>query len=869
MESAAPRSDATTTSGSNSASTSMCAQAGTDHADRSLHFGGLEVKEYQVPADANLKPVIRKPSSTTSSCPTPSSVPSAFGPRSSTSSAPLLQSIFLDRVSGEKVEVRDADPEGARVQHDDAWRHGCYQDEVTGEPIPRVVADAAAEEECASMEAWGVWDVVPREQAYQRTGKAPTRTRWVRVNKGDAQKPDIRARLVGMEVAYQKDVDFFSATPPLEALKSLLSWVSTRPGKGKQEHGARKLMVVDAKKAHIHAWAQRELYIELPPERAQPGMCGRLRRSLYGFRDAPALWEAYLASELERLGFVRGTACAATYYHPKWDVRAVVHGDDFCFAGHGHNLAKVRAAIDQAFLLKDVGTLGWEKGDVQELKVLNRVVRLVKDNGKGETGVAYEADPRHAELLVAALGPNPRKGITTPGTKLRRGRGDRFEEELGEDVLGNVAATESDASSDVRLLQSLHHDRREDDEPTCEEEAVEESTLLEVKAGEGKNKTTENPEDGEADEEELPPDLAHLFRAGAARANYLAMDRPDLSWAAKELCRRMSAPRREDLQRLRRLARYLLEAPRLVAWFVLQEEGLPLRAFGDTDFAGCPDTRRSTSGGCLLLGRHCLKHWSVTQKTVTLSSGEAELAGCVKAAAEGLGLQALLHDLGVEVHLQLWSDSAAAIGIAKRSGIGRIRHLAVALLWIQERLRSGDFELFKVAGETNPADLFTKALSRQSVDKHLTELDMHFEAGRAPSAPEVSSHMAPFLASVLEETCANTQRDLCRRKTDGTNPRESPRYTGRRQTAGTNPRESPRYTTTDDCTAEADREAQLNSSTTSSTSSRSASSTSAVPAMPPSASTRRSRMRSICTRSWAACSCSGCPSSSPIPTLCD
>ena len=64
------------------------------------------------------------------------------------------------------------------------------------------------------------------------------------------------------------------------------------------------MMVLDAKKAHLHAAAERELFIELPPEAG--GGYARLLRSLYGARDAPALWEAFAARQLQGLGLQRG-----------------------------------------------------------------------------------------------------------------------------------------------------------------------------------------------------------------------------------------------------------------------------------------------------------------------------------------------------------------------------------------------------------------------------------------------------------------------------------------------------------------------------------------------------------------------------------
>ena len=75
-----------------------------------------------------------------------------------------------------------------------------------------------------------------------------------------------------------------------------------------------------------------------------------------------------------------------------------------------------------------------------------------------------------------------------------------------------------------------------------------------------------------------------------------------------------------------------------------------------------------------------------------------------------------------------------------------MRHLAVALLWIQERLRAGDFTLWKIAGVSNPADIFTKALAQADMAKHLKELGLDFESGRASSAPANTAKMQHYLA---------------------------------------------------------------------------------------------------------------------------
>ena len=137
-----------------------------------------------------------------------------------------------------------------------------------------------------------------------------------------------------------------------------------------------------------------------------------------------------------------------------------------------------------------------------------------------------------------------------------------------------------------------------------------------------------------------------------------------------------------------------------------------------------------------MLGRHLLKSWSSTQPLVSLSSGEAEFHGVVKAAGVGLGFQSLLEDLGLHLALRAWTDSTASMGICNRQGLGRIRHLATQALWVQQRVRDGSFTLHKVRGEENPADLFTKHItSRERVEHLLTMFGCSFRGGRAEAAP--------------------------------------------------------------------------------------------------------------------------------------
>ena len=144
-------------------------------------------------------------------------------------------------------------------------------------------------------------------------------------------------------------------------------------------------------------------------------------------------------------------------------------------------------------------------------------------------------------------------------------------------------------------------------------------------------------------------------------------------------------------------------------------------------------------------GSHLIKHWSKTQKVVTLSSAEAELGGVVLAATEGLGTQSVATDLGIKVRLRLRADSAAAIGICNRSGIGKVRHLAVSQLWIQERIRSGALLLAKVRGDLNPADACTKYLAAPVLLKCMAMAGAYVTEGRSSASPELAADIVLFL----------------------------------------------------------------------------------------------------------------------------
>ena len=147
-------------------------------------------------------------------------------------------------------------------------------------------------------------------------------------------------------------------------------------------------------------------------------------------------------------------------------------------------------------------------------------------------------------------------------------------------------------------------------------------------------------------------------------------------------------------------------------------------------------TRTSTTGGAAQLGKHTVNTWSVTHAVVAQSSGEAEYYGLVKDSSTAIGLKSMMADLGIDLGLGVKTDASAAKGIASRKGIGKVRHIEVCQLWLQDKVRLGEIAIINVDGKDNAADALTKPLSAEGRVKHLKMLDQSCEQGRHKLCPE-------------------------------------------------------------------------------------------------------------------------------------
>ena len=205
------------------------------------------------------------------------------------------------------------------------------------------------------------------------------------------------------------------------------------------------------------------------------------------------------------------------------------------------------------------------------------------------------------------------------------------------------------------------------------------------------------------------------FRTQVGRLLYYGALRGDMQFAIKELAKDVQAPTQASMFALKRCIRYLRGTMHYV--LRLRPRGrLRLTVYADSDWAGTAD-RRSTSGGILLLAGCCTLSYARTQASRAQSSCEAELYAIGSAAAEALQSASLLAEQGWSTEPPLiYSDSSSALTLVGRQGQGRLKHVEIRLLAIQDWKAEGRLRTAKVDTLENPSDLMTKHVTRATLD---------------------------------------------------------------------------------------------------------------------------------------------------------
>ncbi|KAI3694502.1 hypothetical protein L1987_77468 [Smallanthus sonchifolius] len=213
-----------------------------------------------------------------------------------------------------------------------------------------------------------------------------------------------------------------------------------------------------------------------------------------------------------------------------------------------------------------------------------------------------------------------------------------------------------------------------------------------------------------------PTTTATLFRSLAGALQYLTFTRPDIAYAVQQVCMHMHlhTPHDAHMHALKRILRYI-KGTLTMGLHMSPSLPVTLTAYTDADWAGCPDTRRSTSGYCVFLGDNLLSWSSKRQTTISRSSAEAEYRGVANVVAEICWLRNLLLELGrppTRTSL-VYCDNVSAIYMSGNPvQHQRTKHIEIDIHFVREKVQHGQTRVLHVPSRHQLADIFTKGLPR-------------------------------------------------------------------------------------------------------------------------------------------------------------
>ena len=497
-----------------------------------------------------------------------------------------------------------------------------------------------------------------------------------------------RARLVAREFKSQEHrTDTFS--PATSA-----SLVRLIPILGlQQEHS---LYSIDVKDAPLQVPQRNRTACEFPKEYVElfgdeDPQCRNdgflLLRVLPGQRDAALLWSDHFASTLQEQDFSRCVACPTLFRDIRNSI-LVVHVDDIQAAGKSKHLEPVLNKIGKTYELKVEGPF------------LTDQERMVGESHQNIRFLKRKFTFHNHELHITC---------------------------------------------DPKYLTKLKEELK-----------------LKTKASKPTPCTQESQQVDNTNN--LDQEQSASFRKCVGILLYVGQDRPDLQFAVRGLASKMSSPTHHSWKQLVHLVQYMskTEAYHLVYRktprgisnlhnsirngtfdfsMVAEKQEHLLEVFSDSDWAGSKSTRKSTSSGTMFLDGQVIYTFSRNQKSVALSSGEAEYYAGASAASDSILLKEAIQFLtGKRCQVNLYLDSSAARGIITRQGVGRVKHLQIRTLFLQELHKQGTLSVHPVGTKENTADIGTKPLSGKRIKLLLHWLGFQDENNEPVGSEELQEH---------------------------------------------------------------------------------------------------------------------------------
>jgi len=215
-----------------------------------------------------------------------------------------------------------------------------------------------------------------------------------------------------------------------------------------------------------------------------------------------------------------------------------------------------------------------------------------------------------------------------------------------------------------------------------------------------------------------------VYRRLVGRLLYLTVTRPDIQYAVNSLSQFMQSPCSSHFDAATRVLRYLKGSVGK-GLFLSASSFINLVGYADSDWAGCPTTRRSTTGYFTMLGSNPISWKTKKQPTISCSSAEAEYRSLATLSSELQWLKYLLSDLSID-HPQpitIYCDSQAAIHIAENPVFHeRTKHIEIDCHFVCEKIKSGLITPSYIRSSEQLVDIFTKPLGGDAYKRILGKL---------------------------------------------------------------------------------------------------------------------------------------------------
>ncbi|CAH9140336.1 unnamed protein product [Cuscuta epithymum] len=217
---------------------------------------------------------------------------------------------------------------------------------------------AAMQSEIKALEDNHTWDMQPLPP-----GKKALGSKWVYKIKyhSDGTVERLKARLVVFGNHQEEGIDYTETFAPVAKMVTVRVFLAVAAARNWELHQ------MDVHNAFLHGDLEEEVYMKLPPgfRTSQPGLVCRLRKSLYGLRQAPRCWFAKLAASLRKYGFTQSYSDYSlfTWCRDNISLHVLVYVDDLIIAGNDSDaITAFKHYLHTCFHMKDLGHLKYFLG---------------------------------------------------------------------------------------------------------------------------------------------------------------------------------------------------------------------------------------------------------------------------------------------------------------------------------------------------------------------------------------------------------------------------------------------------------------------------------------------------------------------------